>query len=1151
MNINQPQVTYIYQKDINESYVITKPGIYKLGENIVHEFFEEKEIEGNRTRQLIDDIAIRITKKDCNYGHIFTKNEYIIKSGQYGKHEKYVQIGKYIYFPVNFEYLEGNNKYYKINPNFIGGANARKQTAAIKIGSDNVIFDLNGYSISQSKRFACEQRVYSVIEINRLMFLNSGRGFQPGPKVEQPGITNVSIINGTIGRSSHFGIHGTNSSSIKMENLIIRDFEVSGIWINNGQQITINNCKIQGLIHYPQPVMELRAFKTTGTGETGIVDSNLWGIFLNDSATKIQRTLAPHSRDLLLTGPPNDGVEKSEGGSRRLVGPRASTIRNTNIGELKSRVFQAGIIARRNKNGMFVPVLFSINQHAHSGFVAAPKYSVLAVEDGYASYKNKYNPIYTELNDAVYITQKGEYAGIILVNKLEKKKLVNETYLDDTGEMENIDSFYINENNDLCINHAVNQTIKNVIIKNGNWKNISNGTLISPKWNENNRRINQVITVEPHDIESRYKVSSRDFRKDLNKNPNGKYPILKIPNSNEEDINDRLESTFFENQLNEHENTSFPKPFLVFDLVEDNFAVNDLRFHANQNIYDPHIIHFDENGEIEKKSNINNDGIPYVPYDGSYIRIQLGHSSGLKKEHRDTCQQPDDNFKTLASKLVYTIPLVNKMLNGRELTFKEGGQDTDPENGIDGGGHNMIGVFGLQLEASKGCVYENLEIVGSMNIDGRGKLGRNAWGLIASDSEGNVFKNILVSNMVGTSGDTIGFHLTNGSRGNVIENCVVSGISNPMRAHGYIIDNASEGNCLNNCKSLSIVGGNCSKGYSIRGRGNTLQNCLASRIKLLIQNNLINLDQGIVAGFSFDTNKDNENFTAGNNKCINCDINGISVYGENEINSQLKLVDLTDKEIVPMNKYIYDTISSGIFISNQDNNIIKDSTIDNVRGWGEVGGIFLYNKGSGHIIENNTVRNITTLFPGYDTKVYGIGHNKDIQSNTLIIQNKVYNSFNYWTKISNNYGFSSLNQLNESFIHEGKSLNNEKEIFIKQKKQYENLSKNILNRTLNLNKTIKFENKISNELFQKIKIDQDQDKQINNENNNKQINNHITDTDSNNSNNSNNSKNSTSSAGSKSIDSDIDNLFNNTEYIENVKDTVSKLIIKETKKERN
>ena len=36
---NEQKITYIYQKDINESYTITTPGIYKLGENIVHEFF--------------------------------------------------------------------------------------------------------------------------------------------------------------------------------------------------------------------------------------------------------------------------------------------------------------------------------------------------------------------------------------------------------------------------------------------------------------------------------------------------------------------------------------------------------------------------------------------------------------------------------------------------------------------------------------------------------------------------------------------------------------------------------------------------------------------------------------------------------------------------------------------------------------------------------------------------------------------------------------------------------------------------------------------------------------------------------------------------------------------------------------------------------
>ena len=303
---------------------------------------------------------------------------------------------------------ERNASFCRINPLYIGGATIRNGTAAIKIACHNVTIDLNRHSIQQSKQNYIEQRVFSCIEINRLQFSNSGRDFEPGPNVEQPGISNTTIRNGKLGRTSHFGIHGTNPNLVICEDLEITNFDVAGIWLNNANQPIIRNCVINGPITHAQPVAELRAFKTVGTGVSSIVDSNVWDIFLNDAGGQVQRMFAPDSDRILETRPPFDGVEGARRANRMLVGPRGGAIEGCKLGQIISRQIQAHVVARTDKSGIVVPVLFSIAQQAHSGMTACPRMIRAAMEDG-ADYRNEFNPKYMELKDWVRIKSSVSY----------------------------------------------------------------------------------------------------------------------------------------------------------------------------------------------------------------------------------------------------------------------------------------------------------------------------------------------------------------------------------------------------------------------------------------------------------------------------------------------------------------------------------------------------------------------------------------------------------------------------------------------------------------------------------------------------------------------------------------------------------------------
>jgi len=115
--------------------------------------------------------------------------------------------------------------------------------AAIIIQSKNVHLDLNNHRIDQSKEHALQQRFFSIIELASSPFIpNQGPGnFGPTIKTSK----NVIIRNGTIGRSSHHGVHGNLTKWLLFEDLVLEDFEVAGIAVNGSDSVVFNHVKIR------------------------------------------------------------------------------------------------------------------------------------------------------------------------------------------------------------------------------------------------------------------------------------------------------------------------------------------------------------------------------------------------------------------------------------------------------------------------------------------------------------------------------------------------------------------------------------------------------------------------------------------------------------------------------------------------------------------------------------------------------------------------------------------------------------------------------------------------------------------------------------------------------------------------------------------
>lgn len=117
--------------------------------------------------------------------------------------------------------------------------------AAITIEhTQGTIIDLNGFTLACSPIFALQQRFHALIELANQPFITNQGPAQFGENIRSA--AKVWIKNGTIGRSSHHGIHGNGMRDVIISDLTFSDFEVAAISLNGGKRILIQDCQVKG-----------------------------------------------------------------------------------------------------------------------------------------------------------------------------------------------------------------------------------------------------------------------------------------------------------------------------------------------------------------------------------------------------------------------------------------------------------------------------------------------------------------------------------------------------------------------------------------------------------------------------------------------------------------------------------------------------------------------------------------------------------------------------------------------------------------------------------------------------------------------------------------------------------------------------------------
>jgi len=113
--------------------------------------------------------------------------------------------------------------------------------AAIAISADDVVLDLNGHTLQQSREHALLQRFYANVELADQPFLPTQGPHDFGSDID-PAV-NVLIRNGTLGLSSHHGIHGNLSEAITIENVDFQSYEVGAVALNGVTNLSINDAR--------------------------------------------------------------------------------------------------------------------------------------------------------------------------------------------------------------------------------------------------------------------------------------------------------------------------------------------------------------------------------------------------------------------------------------------------------------------------------------------------------------------------------------------------------------------------------------------------------------------------------------------------------------------------------------------------------------------------------------------------------------------------------------------------------------------------------------------------------------------------------------------------------------------------------------------
>ena len=144
----------------------------------------------------------------------------------------------------------------KVHPTFPPSASARAGGpyvlgffAAIAVECDDVVIDLNGFTLRQSDMHNINQRFYANIELANAPFDAAGpANFTEGDQgYGYKAANRVLVMNGHLEQSSHHGIHGNGADGVMIHNVHFSQFEVAAVALNGTKTGIFDNVVVNDM----------------------------------------------------------------------------------------------------------------------------------------------------------------------------------------------------------------------------------------------------------------------------------------------------------------------------------------------------------------------------------------------------------------------------------------------------------------------------------------------------------------------------------------------------------------------------------------------------------------------------------------------------------------------------------------------------------------------------------------------------------------------------------------------------------------------------------------------------------------------------------------------------------------------------------------
>ena len=120
-------------------------------------------------------------------------------------------------------------------------------SSAIKILSDNVILDLNGYTLYQSPQDFCVKKNFNLIQLNNTP-LDIDDGLFTDDSETFTSTSYCIVKNGVLGLTSGNAISGKKNENIVIKDINIQDFEENGIYLRGVKKSYLYNINVKETI---------------------------------------------------------------------------------------------------------------------------------------------------------------------------------------------------------------------------------------------------------------------------------------------------------------------------------------------------------------------------------------------------------------------------------------------------------------------------------------------------------------------------------------------------------------------------------------------------------------------------------------------------------------------------------------------------------------------------------------------------------------------------------------------------------------------------------------------------------------------------------------------------------------------------------------